>query len=252
MTGRIRAIILDFDGLIIDSETPLFDIWQGIYAEHGGTLTLDMWQHALGTDNGFDEYAELARQTGVALPRETWRAQVRAELTRRCEQEPLQPGVLDRLLEARGAEIGTAVASSSFGSWVEPWLDRHDLRRLIDVVCTRDHVARVKPAPDLFLLAAERLGVTPHECVVFEDSPNGLRAARAAGMWAVAVPRGLTRDLPLPDPHVVIESLAAHTLAELPHVLASGPSAREGRPARSDASAPRRAATPSEQHGGPE
>lgn len=220
MTVRLRAIILDFDGLIIDSETPLFDIWQGIYAAHGGTLTLDQWQHALGTDGGFDEYAELARQTGVTLPREAWRATVRAELTRRCEAEPLQPGVLDRLLEARGSHIGTAVASSSASSWVEPWLERHDLRRIIDVVCTRDHVTRVKPAPDLFLLAADRLGVSPEECVVFEDSPNGLRAARAAGMWAVGVPRGLTRRLVLPNPHVVLESLAACTLADLPVALA--------------------------------
>ncbi len=69
---------------------------------------------------------------------------------------------------------------------------------LFDVVCTRDDVAAVKPAPDLFLLAAERLGVRPQDCVVFEDSPNGLRAARAAGMWAVAVPNLLTQPLELP------------------------------------------------------
>ena len=217
-----RAIILDFDGLIIDSETPLFDIWQAIYASHGGTLTLDQWQHALGTENGFDEYAELTRQTGVILTRETWRESVRAQLTSRCETEPLQPGVLDRLLEAKRGALGTAVASSSAASWVEPWLDRHDLRRHVDVVCTRDHVSRVKPAPDLFLLAAARLGVEPESCVVFEDSPNGLRAARAAGMWAVAVPRGLTKHLPLPDPHLVIESLAACTLLDLAMRLSGG------------------------------
>lgn len=210
-----RAIILDFDGLVIDSETPLLQIWQEIYTQHGGTLTLDLWQPALGTHHGFDPYAELERQTGTALTRERWMEHVRVEHWRRCESEALQPGVRARLEEARAAGLGTAVASSSTRAWVDPWLTCHGIRDLVDVVCTRDDVARVKPAPDLFLLAAERLGVPPAECVVFEDSPNGLRAARAANMWAVAVPRGLTRDLPLPDPHAVLESLAACTLDEL-------------------------------------
>lgn len=209
------AVIFDFDGLIIDTETSLLLIWQEIYTRHGGTLTLDLWQAALGTHHGFDPYAELERQTGTSLARERWTEHVRLEHTRRCEIEPLQPGVLARLEEARTAGLSTAVASSSSRAWVEPWLTCHGIRNLVDVVCTRDDVARVKPAPDLFLLAAERLGRPPAECVVFEDSPNGLRAARAANMWAVAVPRGLTRDLVLPNADAVLESLAACTLAEL-------------------------------------
>lgn len=213
------AIILDFDGLIIDSETPLLRIWQEIYAEHGGALTIDLWEPALGTHHGFDPYAELERQTGTVLPRDRWMEHVRLEHRRRCETEPLQPGVRARLEEARRAGIGTAVASSSTRAWVDPWLACHDLRALVDVVCTRDDVARVKPAPDLFLLAAGRLGAAPAECVVFEDSPNGLRAARAAKMWAVAVPRGLTRTLAMPEPDATIESLAACTLAELRAML---------------------------------
>jgi HAD superfamily hydrolase (TIGR01509 family) len=154
----------------------------------------------------------------VAVPLEVAHARAQAAYPI-CEAEPVQPGVRDRLEEARDAGMGTAVASSSSRAWVEPWLSRHGLRHLVDVVCTRDDVVRVKPAPDLFLLAAERLGVDPSGCVVFEDSPNGLLAARAASMWAVAVPRGLTRSLPLPAPDAVIESLAAHTLAELRAVL---------------------------------
>jgi HAD superfamily hydrolase (TIGR01509 family) len=216
----LRAIILDFDGLIIDSETPLLDIWQEIYSRHGGALTIDHWQHALGTQHGFDAYAELERQTGVRLPRDEWMDRIRLEHRRRCTAVPLQPGVRERLDEARAGGLGTAVASSSTRDWVEPWLLSHGLRDLVDVVCTREDVPHVKPAPDLFLLAAERLNVAPAECVVFEDSPNGLRAARAAGMRAVAVPCGLTLQLTLPDPDLVLESLAACTLADLPQRLA--------------------------------
>src|SRR5262249_56690123 len=100
----------------------------------------------------------------------------------------------------------TAVAWSSTGGWVESWIEHHGIRPLFDAVCGRDDVARVKPAPDLFLLAAERLAVPPARCVVFEDSPNGMRAARAAGMRGVAVPHPLTRELPLPHPHPLLAS----------------------------------------------
>ncbi len=86
---------------------------------------------------------------------------------------------------------------------------------MFDALCGREDVAQVKPAPDLFLLAAERLGVPPSACVVFEDSPNGMRAARAAGMLCVAVPNALTRELALPDPDLVVSSLAERPLAEL-------------------------------------
>jgi len=216
-----RAVIFDFDGLVIDSETPIFDIWSGIYRDHGGVLTLDEWRHALGTHNGFDPYAELARQTGVTLSRAEWVARVRDEHWRRCETEPLRPGVADRLLEAQTLGLPAAVASSSSLQWVGPWLTRHGLRDLLGAVCTRDDVARVKPAPDLFLLAAERLRVDPSLCVVFEDTPNGVAAAHAAGMWAVAVPSPLTSTLTFPGPHLTLTSLADRTLAELRQELSS-------------------------------
>ena len=215
-----RAIVLDFDGLVIDSETPLLEIWQEIYDQHGGSLTLELWQHALGTQHGFDPYAELERQTGAVLERERWVEHVRREHWSRCRREGLQPGVLARLDEARELGLGAAVASSSGRQWVLPWLACHDLGARVSVVCTRDDVTHVKPAPDLFLLAAERLRVPPAECVVFEDSPNGLVAARAAGMWTVAVPRGLTRTLPFPEPDLIVGSLEELTLAELQTTLA--------------------------------
>jgi HAD superfamily hydrolase (TIGR01509 family) len=209
------AVIFDFDGLIIDSETPIFRIWEQIYRDHGAELTMGAWQHALGTHNGFDPYAELAAMTGTRLLREEWAPRVSEEHWRRCESEPLLPGVADRLAEARALGIRTAVASSSTSTWVIPWLERHGLRGSFDAVCTRDDVKAVKPAPDLFLLAAQRMDVPAGRCLVFEDSPNGLRAAHAAGMWAVAVPNALTRTLPMPSPHVVLASLADTTLAAL-------------------------------------
>jgi HAD superfamily hydrolase (TIGR01509 family) len=216
--SRVRALIFDFDGLIIDSETPLFDIWTAIYRRHGQTLGIDEWQHALGTQGGFDPYAHLSSLLAESLDRGALADFVTAEHWRLCGDEPLLPGVRDRIEEAHESGMALAVASSSAAAWVRPWLERHALDGRIPVICTRDDVARVKPAPDLFLLAAERLGVAADQCLVFEDSPNGIRAARAAGMRVVAVPNRLTRGLAGPEPDLTLGSLAELTL---PAILAA-------------------------------
>jgi HAD superfamily hydrolase (TIGR01509 family) len=210
-----RAVILDFDGLIVDTETPIFEAWRTVYGRRGHELGLEVWQHALGTHGGFDPFAHLGALLGEALPHDTVLEEVQALNRATCDAQPLLPGVEALLHAARGLGLGTAVASSSTRGWVEGWLARHGIRELFDVLCGREDVAQVKPAPELFLLAAERLGVPPGACVVFEDSPNGMRAARAAGMLCVAVPNGLTRELALPDPDLVVSSLAELPLADL-------------------------------------
>ena len=229
--GRVafRAVIFDFDGLIIESEAPLFEIWAAIYRDHGGRLTLDHWRHALGTHDGFDPYAELERQTGVCLPGERWTAHVRDEHVRRCGQIPVLPGVRARLDEARRLGLPAAVASSSSLEWVGRWLDVHGLRSCFDALSTRDRVERVKPAPDLLLLAAADLGVAPADCVVFDDTPNGIAAAHAAGMWAVAVPTAMTCRLDFPAPHLTLASLEARTLEQLREDLVAAGASPAGR-----------------------
>jgi beta-phosphoglucomutase-like phosphatase (HAD superfamily) len=111
------------------------------------------------------------------------------------------------------------VASSSSCGWVEGWLRRHGIRDLLDVVVARDDVTRVKPDPELFLLAARRLDVAPEGCLVFEDSANGMRAALAAGMGCVAVPNALTRSLARPEVDLVMGSLDEHPLSGILEVV---------------------------------
>ena len=108
-----------------------------------------------------------------------------------------------------------AIASSSSTGWVEHWLDRLGIRDRFEQVHGRDRVGRLKPAPDLFLRAAESLDVTPAACLASEDSPNGVLAARAAGMRCVAVPNSVTRHLQMPETELVVESLAGLGLAEI-------------------------------------
>jgi HAD superfamily hydrolase (TIGR01509 family) len=215
----VQALILDFDGLILDTETPIFEEWRAEFRGRGLELGLDTWQRALGTFGAYDPCAHLLELTGEEFDHESLRQQVRARNLRRCEAQPLLPGVRARVEEGRAAGLKTAVASSSSLEWVEGWLQRHGIRALFDVLCARDHVARVKPAPDLFLLAASRLGVAPEACVVFEDSPNGIRAARAAGMACVAIPNAVTCALPMEGADLVLPSLAQRPLGEILRAL---------------------------------
>jgi HAD superfamily hydrolase (TIGR01509 family) len=212
---NVAALIFDFDGLILETETPIFEEWSAVYRRHGHLLALDLWQHSIGTKGGFDPCAHLMALTGEALDREALEREVHERFWRRCEEQTLLPGVEAVLRDARRLGLGTAVATSSGSGWAAGWLERHGIRGHFDVLCVREDVPRVKPAPDLFLLAAERLGVRPDACVVFEDSPNGIHAAHAAGMRCVAVPNNVTRSLPLPDPDLVLGSLAELPLAAI-------------------------------------
>jgi HAD superfamily hydrolase (TIGR01509 family) len=223
VTTPVAAIILDFDGLILDTETPIFEAWREAYRGRGQVLSMDDWQHSLGTNDGFDPLARLVELAGEGLDREAVEREVHEANRRACDAQSLLPGVEALLVEAERLGLRRAVASSSSRAWVEGWLTRHGIRRLVEVVCARDDVARVKPAPDLFLLAAERLALPPAACLVFEDSPNGMRAARAAGMRCVAVPNGLTRQLRLPDPDLVLGSLAERPLGAILEELCASP-----------------------------
>jgi HAD superfamily hydrolase (TIGR01509 family) len=208
---RVAALIFDFDGLILDTETPDFTVLAEQYQAHGAELLAERWVAGLGTHGGYDPYADLEEHLGRALAREALEQAHRARYQTLCDALELRPGVMALLDTARERRIACAVASSANRAWVEGWLVRHGLRDRFACVWTRDDVARVKPAPDLFLAASECLGVAPTGCVVLEDSPNGMRAAAAAGMRCVAVTIELLTALELP-PH----TLRLSTLAELP------------------------------------
>lgn len=220
----IQALIFDFDGLIADTETPALESWRRIYAEHGFELGLDVWAGALGTNHGFDALTHLAellagvdsaRAAALHAEAETVRARRQAlkdELT--AGLEPL-PGVVALLDQADAAGLPCAVASSSSARWVTGHLERFKLLDRFTCVRTADDVERTKPDPALFLSAAACLGLPPQKCLVLEDSPNGILAARAAGCPVVAVPGAITAQITLPPADLVVPSLDAIPLAEL-------------------------------------
>jgi HAD superfamily hydrolase (TIGR01509 family) len=212
----IQALIFDFDGLLVDTETPALESWRLIYAEHGHELPLAVWQGALGTAHGFDALTYLEQLNGrpfaEPLAVRERRQQLKAELS---APQPLLPGVLPTLASAEALGLSKAVASSSTREWVNGWLARHEILGRFLCVRTADDVALTKPAPDLFLAAAACLGVSPDVCLVFEDSPNGILAARAAQMRVVAVPGAVTRQVALPPADLTLASLDALPLQEV-------------------------------------
>ncbi|MEL6348772.1 MAG: HAD-IA family hydrolase, partial [Myxococcota bacterium] len=214
--SRPRALILDFDGTMVDTEWPSYQAWLSIFNDYGVTLTLDEWAGRVGGDGGIDPITRLEQLTGADIDRDSLIARRRAMKAERTRSAPLMPGVLERIDEARSLGWAVAVASSSGSDWVEGHLARLGTLAQIDVVRTRDHVAQVKPSPEVFLLAAAALDVPPERCVVCEDSLNGVRAARAARMMVVAVPNRVTRILDLSAAHFQADSLSALSLASLP------------------------------------
>ena len=213
----IRALIFDFDGLIVDTETPALESWREIYAEYGHELTLDLWKDALGRapGEGFDALSHLATLVDPPFDQAALLARRMERKHALCITQPLLPGVERMLAQARELGLPCAVASSSDRAWVEGWLRRHNIAAAFACVRTADDVAAAKPAPDLFLSAAACLGVPPHACLVFEDSPNGILAARAAGMRCVAVPCTITAQVALPPADLVLASLDACALADI-------------------------------------
>jgi len=220
----VRALLFDFDGLIVDTETPALQSWQEIFAGYGVTLSVHDWAATLGANAGFDAHAhlvELLRErdpqlaANVNAARATILARRQARKDALSANQSLLPGVAALLAEARAADLPCAVASSSSRNWVEGWLHRLGIRDYFATVVTADDVAATKPAPDLFLTAAARLGLAPADCLVLENSPNGIRAARAAGCPVVAIPGAISGQIPLPPADLVLPDLTHTSLAAL-------------------------------------
>jgi len=212
----IRALVFDFDGLIVETEAPIFRAWHRIYREHGQELPLDRWLTIIGTASGpFDPIQHLEERVGRPLNRNRF-----TELERRYYQEAtamqtLMPGVAQYLLDARRLQLRVAIASSSSRRWVHEHLERFAIADAFDAIVCRDDVTHAKPDPELYLEAVRRLRVTPIEALALEDSANGIAAAKAAGLRCVAVPTVMTAGLDFSRADLRIPSLGAVPLADL-------------------------------------
>jgi len=212
----IRALVFDFDGLLVDTETPELQVWQDLFQEHRQTVDHARWARNIGRrTSDYDPFDHLEALTGRRLDRE----QLLAEHKRRhaviMESQGLLPGVEQMLGDARRLGLKTGIASSASRRWILKHLDRLGATHQFDCIKTIDDVREGKPHPQVYQEALRHLGVDGHEAIAFEDSENGARAAKAAGLLCVAVPNIATREMTFPMADLRLTSLADCSLEEL-------------------------------------
>jgi len=214
--GLIKGLIFDFDGLILDTEEPLFNAWSQIYVQHGVELDVEAWAKCLGSSES--QFNPVTHLEGL-LERPVDGASLRHSAqfntdSRILELRPM-PGIIKTILTARQKGLKLAVASSSSRSWVAGHLKRLDLYQYFDTILCMEDVPQVKPAPDLFLAALSGLGLKPQEAIVFEDSPNGISAAQTAGIYSIAIPNLVSRQLDLSHANLILNRIDEIPLDEL-------------------------------------
>lgn len=205
----IRAVILDMDGVIIDSETIYRIAWQAAASELGYVLSDDGYSSLLGFTIQ-DAEAELSHRFGPGFSVPRFHRLWMSRFTQIVENSgmPVKPGLWDFLKVTEAYHLPVAVATSSDSKMVELSLRAAGLDGRFSCIVSGDQVSNGKPAPDLFLEAARRLAVLPQACIVFEDSEAGLQAANAAGIPAIMIP-----DLKPPSPQA--KALAFRILPSL-------------------------------------
>lgn len=211
----IKAVVFDFDGTLMDTETCAYDAFCGIYAEYGQELDLNAWAVGIGTHGAFDPYADLERLIGRSVDREDVKMRFEASHAANIAKTTLRPGVLDRLEEARRLGLLIGLASSSDRAWIEKHLEQQNIRHYFEVIRSREDVEIVKPDPALYRLAVEALGVQANEAIAIEDSVNGLRAAKSAGLYALVVPNPVTAKMDFSMADIVVKSLEERSLEDM-------------------------------------
>ena len=211
----IDAVIFDFDGVILDTETPLYESWREMYRRYGADLDKAHFAKYIGGADYFDFHAHLERLAGVELDRAALGGERRRLYGELVSDETALPGVEDRIADAKRLGVKLGLASNSDIGWVKSNLEKLGLFRHFDVVRTRDDVVRVKPDPEIYQSALRALGAAPENAIAIEDSANGARAAKAAGAFTIAVPNPITALLPLDAADLIIPSLADMTLERM-------------------------------------
>ena len=215
-----RALIFDFDGTILDTETPEYQCWQEIFSGHGHEMPLAYWSGYVGKASSpaspLDYLEELL---GRPVERDSLKEKFRERVREIIATQAVLPGVLDYLQTAKRLGLRIGLASSSRSPYVLSHLERLGLRHYFECVRCADHVTYAKPDPELYQAVLAYFNLPPDQAVALEDSPNGVLAARRAGLFCVAIPNSVTGQLSLDHASLRLSSLAELPLETLIHNL---------------------------------
>ncbi|MEZ5412780.1 MAG: HAD family phosphatase [Opitutaceae bacterium] len=212
---HLKAVIFDFDGTIIDTESTAFRAWQHIYSEHGQELKIEEYAQCIGTNHDvFNPQVTLSSRVAYELDWEEMTPRRRMLEREFLSRQKVAPGVRELIETVQSHGLRLAIGSSSPRMWIDRVMPLPDADRIFDAIITSDD-APPKPKPDIFLLALDRLGIGPSEAVVIEDSPNGALAAYRAGIFCITIPNDLTRLLRFEHGDLKVESLAEVTFEQI-------------------------------------
>ncbi len=212
---EFSAVLFDFDGVLVDTEWAIYQAWLRTFQAHGHDLPLEIYTHCIGSDFAtWSPKTHLEELTGKAFDWHDLDTQRQQEIMSDLTHEGTMLGVIPLLEKLTQAGIRRAVVSSSSHHWVDGWLAKLAFADHFETVVCRGDAPQIKPAPDLYLEAAKRLGLDPTECLVIEDSLNGMKSAKAANMKVWIVPNRVTAALDFSKAERVFPSLVELT-AEL-------------------------------------
>ncbi len=208
----IRALIFDFDGLILDTETPLIESYRVVHETHGVAFNRDSFLRQVGhAEYAFDPWHGFSPHADRATLEQERRA-IKTEMLSRLT---VLPGVVVLLEEGRRLGLHIGLASNSEHTWVEPHLERIGLRDRFEFLACRGDAPSPKPEPDLYRLVLSHFGLRGHEAIAFEDSQTGILAAKRANAWVVAAPGPSTSHHDFSNADLKVASLAQVSLEPL-------------------------------------
>ncbi|WLD94020.1 HAD family phosphatase [Alkalihalobacillus sp. AL-G] len=212
----IKAVVFDFDGTILDTESCEFEGLQTIYKEYGAELPIEVWGECIGTHaNFFDAHEYLEKQIGKSLDRDMIKQKRKDLFTEQIKTKSTLPGVIEYLEAAKRLGLKIGLASSSTYEWVSSHLDNLGISEYFECIRTSNDVENVKPDPTLYMETVKCLDIKPEEAIAFEDSSNGAKAAKQAGLYCVVIPNLVTSHLTFDDLDLKLESLAELKLEDM-------------------------------------
>lgn len=215
MGMTFRTVLFDFDGIIVDTEWAIYDAWRRTFEANGHPLPLEIYTRCIGSDFAtWSPKTHLEELTGNAFDWHDLDTRRQQEIVSELDGAQPMPGVIELLDTLDQLGIPSAVVSSSSHHWVDGWLEKTGLASRFQTTICRGDAPRIKPAPDLYLEAARQMACTPADCLVIEDSLNGVKSAKAAGMTAWAIPNRVTKCLDFSPADRVFDSLidACHAI----------------------------------------